>query len=239
MIKKTTFLIVFALLITVIVSGCTIFKKTDPVDDGGGGAATGDPDSGLAANNLTNIDPTSIDSVIKKNYADAKVKATSWKSDAIIATVSVKLPIDLATNKAEETYIFGSATESNYWFSYSVSEADPSKFIRAIIYKEDYLGTGIKPINTTYWKMNYIKAFQLAEAAGGKNFRALNKNSVITTTLNHSQPKGWLWWEVKYQSTTTTDKLILKVNPGDNNVIDANGNPVTTSEQTTTKTETQ
>lgn len=177
----------------------------------------------LATSNLTNTDATTSDSLMVQNYELARTKAASWKPDAVIVTIQVKLPADLSTNKANETFIFGSASDTNNWWSFSVSEQS-GKFIRAIIPKEDYLGTGVMPIQTKYWKMNYAKAFQLADAAGGSNFRNNNPDTQITETLHQTQPNGWLWWEVEYKSAT--NKLVLKVNPNDANIVDEMGNPV-------------
>jgi hypothetical protein len=192
----------------------------------------------LATTNLTNVAATSVDDLITSNYNIAKSKAQNWQSDAVLVNITVKLARNLAVNQATETYVFGSAQDGKNWFSFSISEQS-SKYIRAVIPKEDYLGTSIKPINSSYWKMNYPKAFQLAEQNGGSTFRTNNTNSDVVTTLSQSEPKGWLWWQVEYKSADTGNKLVVKINPSDGTVVDESGNPLSTSASTPTTTTTQ
>ncbi|EKD56598.1 MAG: hypothetical protein ACD_58C00138G0001 [uncultured bacterium] len=228
---KKLSLTVLALVLFLSLSGlsCSLFsKKTTDTTTTDATTDTTTTDTDLATTNLTNVEATSIDDLVTTNYNLAKSKAQDWKSDAVLVNLTVKLPKNLATNQATETYVFGSAQDANNWFSFSISESS-SKYIRAVIPKEDYLGTDVKPVNSTYWKMNYLRAFQLAEANGGKTFRAANKNSEVVTTLGHGLPKGWLWWQMEYKSVDTGNKLIIKVNPNDSTVIDENGNPLSTA----------
>lgn len=187
--------------------------------------------SNLPASNLTNVDPTAVDTVVQQNYNLAKVKAQEWKSDAVLVSLSVKLPSDLSVNASDETYVFGSATDTTNWWSFSISEKT-SRYIRASIPKEDYLGADVTPINISYWKMNYAKAFQLAEVNGGSAFRAINPSATVTTTLHQTQPRGWLWWDIEYKAGTNS--LIIKVNPNTGDVVDESGNPLTSGTTGTT-----
>lgn len=187
----------------------------------------------LAQPNLIDTDPAAIETIASQNYELAKSKAISWKPDAVVVTAQVKLPADLALNKANETYIFGSASDTVHWWSFSVSE-QTGKYIRAIIPKEDYLGTDAKPINVKYWRMNYAKALQLTDKSGGSEFRSANPDTQITATLHQAQPNNWLWWEIEYKSASS--KLILKVNPNDANIVDEQGNPVSTGDTTRSET---
>lgn len=214
------FLIVLALSLTGLSCSKTGTNTQDTASPSPSASATA---TNVATSNLTNTDASTADSLMVQNYELARTKAASWKPDAVLVAVQVKLPLDLSVNKANETFIFGSASDTNNWWSFSVSEQS-GKFVRAIIPKEDYLGTDIKPIQTKYWKMNYAKAFQLADAAGGSAFRNNNPDTQVTQTLRQMQPNGWLWWEVEYKSPT--NKLILKVNPNDANIVDESGNPV-------------
>lgn len=185
--------------------------------------------SNLAASNLINADSVSLDASISKNYQTAKSKASLWKPDATLATIQIKLPVDLAANSANETYIFGSAADTSNWWTISIAEQS-GNYVRAVIPKEDYLGSSIKPIDTKFWRMNYVKAFQLADKNGGEKFRQDNADTQVTTTLHNTQPKGWLWWEIEYKSAS--NKLIIKVNPNDGNIVDEQGNPISTGEAT-------
>lgn len=217
------FVLLFASL-----TGLSCSKKTDTTATSTP-TATETTASNLASPNLVDSDATSLEAVATQNYELAKNKATSWKPDAVLVTEQVKLPTDLGLNKANETYIFGSASDTANWWSFSVSEST-SKFIRALIPKEDYLGTNINPINAKYMKMNYAKAFQAADKATGSTFRSQNPDSQVTLTLHTATPNNWLWWDVEYKSAS--NKLVLKVNPNDGNVVDEQGNPVSTGTTT-------
>lgn len=210
---------------------CSLFSKKTDTTATDTTTNTTTTDTSLATTNLTNVEATSVDDLVTTNYNLAKSKAQDWKSDAVLVNLTVKLPKNLATNQATETYVFGSAQDASNWFSFSISESS-SKYIRAIIPKEDYLGTDVKPINSTYWKINFIKALQLAETNGGKTFREANQNTEVVATLGHGLPKSWLWWQIDYKSADTGEKLIIKVNPNDNTVVDENGNPLSTSTTT-------
>lgn len=229
---KKSFLIAISLVLFLSLTGlsCSWFSKKTATTDTTS-TATSTADTSLATTNLTNIVPTTLDDLVTTNYNLSKSKAQDWQSDSVLVNLTVKLPKNLATNQATETFVYGSSKDTKNWFSFSISESS-SKYIRATIPKEDYLGTSVIPINTTYWKMNYAKALQLAEANGGKTFRAANTNSEIVATLANAEPKGWLWWQIDYKSADTGEKLIIKVNPNDNTVVDENGNPLSTSTTT-------
>lgn len=226
--RKITLIILSFVLVSSL-TGLSCSKKTT---DQPTTTATTDPNSDLPTSNLTNLEVTSLDDLITTNYELAKRKAAEWHSDAVLVNLTIKFPKNLGPMNATQTYVFGSATDGKNWFSFSIAENN-SKYIRAIIPKEDYLGTDITPVNTSYWKMNYLKAFQLAETNGGRDFRAENSDYEITATLAQMQPKGWLWWEIDYKSATTGEKLVLKINPKDSNVVDEQGNPLNITSTTT------
>lgn len=222
---KNTILIFALLFIVLSLTGLSCSKKDNATPTP---TPTTTEESDLPVSNYTNIDAAAIatiDDTITTNFNQAKEKAKEWKEDAVLVNMTVKLSKNLALSQATQTFVFGSATEGRNWWSFSLSEAS-GKYIRAAIPKEDYLGADVKPINMNYWKMNYIKAFQLAEANGGKAFRLNNKNSEVIATLSHSEPKGWLWWQIEYKSLTTGNKMTIKVNPFDSNVVDEQGNPL-------------
>jgi len=173
---------------------------------------------------LLTAETTSIDSLFQANFQQAKNKVQQWKTDAVLSAVNIKLPRDLTTNKAIETFVFGSAMDTTNWWTFAISESS-GKFVRAIVPKEDYLSEVTKPINNQYWKINYLEALQIAEANGGKAFRENNKETQITLTLAHTQPKGWLWWLVEYK-TPEGESLKVRINAFDKSVVDEKGNIV-------------
>lgn len=180
---------------------------------------------------LTTVLPATVDSAFTTNYNSAKEKALLWKGDAKLVLVSLKLPRSLEVGNATESFTFGSDSDKSYWWNISIAEKT-SKYVRAIIPKEDYLGTAANPINSAYWKTNYLEAFQIAEKNGGQTFRKNNTDVDITLTLSQSEPKGWLWWVVEYKSTTGSS-FKLRLNPNDKTVVDELGNTISNGASTT------
>ena len=174
------------------------------------------------AESLTNVDPTSIDSSLATYLQLAKTKAAEWKRDAALYYVSIKLPVSLLPALANETYVFGSASDANNWWTISIAEGS-GKYLRAIIPKEDYLGNTLKPINEQYWKTNYLTAFQVAEKNGGSTFRTNNIDTEVTMNLSQGEPKGWLWWYAEYKAPSGNSQKII-INPSDKSVVDDSGN---------------
>ena len=175
---------------------------------------------------LSTIDPTTINTTFSTNYSLAKQKANEWKGDAYLASITVKLPIDLSLNNATETYVFGSQSDPDYWWTMSLAEST-NKYIRAIIPKTDYLGNVLPQIPEKYWKTNYLQAFQAADLYQGAAFRASNANTEISVTLSVGDPKGWLWWTVEYKSSTG-NSLKIRINASDLKIYDDQGNIIQT-----------
>lgn len=171
---------------------------------------------------LLTASTTSFDQPVSQQVAAAQDKAKVWQADAVLHYVSVELPADLSLTAATDTYVFGSGKDADNWFTYSLNEAT-SKSIRAVIPKADYLGDSIVPINQSYWKMNYVEAFQLADANGGAVFRKAHTDARVTLYLSHRQPNQWLWWTVQYKASGSA-LLTLLVNPNQGEVIDSGGN---------------
>lgn len=231
---KTIFYSILLILLVATVTGLGCKKKTTEEQPSQTPTAT----STATTLDLTNALPTSLDELITTNYNLAKQKVLDWHSDATIYVLTIKLPQSLELNNATETYTFGSATDAQSWWTISIAEKT-GKIIRAIIPKEDYFGNSLKPMNTYFWKTNYLEAFQLAEKNGGKTFRDSNQDAEVTLTLSHSEPKGWLWWTVEYK-TNTGSNLKIRINPFDRTIVDESGNIITsgTTQTTTNNTST-
>lgn len=170
--------------------------------------------------NLTNLDPTSVQEQITANYNTAKQKASSWKSDAVLYSASAKITSSLDFEDVIEVYTFGTGSEPSYWWTISISVRSKN-YVRAIIPKEDYLGANLVPARTQYWKVNYVQAFQAAETNGGKEWREKQKDSKyqITATLAHGEPKGYLYWLVEYQLLDGSDKKTIQIDANSGEVI--------------------
>lgn len=178
---------------------------------------------------LTNIDASTIVG-ITTDLNTAKEKALEWQEDAALYHLAVKLPADLSTGNATETFTFGSDKDKANWWTISISQKS-NKYIRALIPKEDYLGADLTPAKLDYLNTNYVQAFQLAETNGGKAFRQKNASTTITMNLSNSQPKGWLWWVAEYKAPDG-ETLNIRIDPNLGQVVDEQGNPVS-AESTT------
>ncbi len=167
--------------------------------------------------NYLGADPKALTSAITANREKASQMATTWQKDAVLYHFSVKFPADLRLGQATEVFTYGSASDAYNWWTLTASEKT-GKRVRALIPKEDYLGTSLKPIPLNFWKTNYVTAFQLADAAGGADFRKTHPGSDVTISLMVGQPKEYLWWTVEYQSATSKPYKIL-VNPANSEVL--------------------
>lgn len=184
---------------------------------------------------LDTVDATTFDAGITATYDKAEADAKSWQNNAELVMVSVKLPSDLSLNNATQTYTYGSSNDTKYWWTYSYSE-QTQKFVRALVNKEDYLGSGLKAIPKHYWRTNYVEAFQIAQnSGGGAEFVANNQNVEITETLSVSDPKGYLWWLVEYKAASG-DSLAVRINPNDRTIVDETGTIITTGKTYTPDT---
>lgn len=224
---KTKIIILFAFLL--ILTGftfpsCGKDEATTPLAE----ETTPTPESTLLNEPLLTIDPLTYDAKFTANYESAYNEAKKWQPDAQLVMVSVKLPMSLALDSATQTYTFGSANETNYWWTYSYSEAT-QKYVRALVNKDDYLGVDIKPIPLKFWRTNYLEAFQIADNYQGRDFRLNNANTEVTLTLKISDPNGWLWWIIEYKSALGQN-LSFRVNPNDRSLADESGNIITTAQ---------
>ena len=212
----------FMLLISsLILGGCSLpsFGKKAPQSEPAAPTAPTTPEP--AVQTLKSVSPTTFDAPIVGALAAAQTKAKLWQDDAVLHYVSVELPADLRLNAATNTYVFGSGKAAGDWWTYSLAELT-NKSIRAIIPKDDYLGSSIVPINSNYWKMNYVEAFQLADANGGADFRGKHADAKVTLYLSHRSPNQWLWWTVQYKAAAEA-LLTLLVNPNQGEVLDTAG----------------
>lgn len=172
---------------------------------------------------ILSADGTLQMTTIRENLAKAKVAAKLWKDDAQLTGVVLKISPEITAGNLTETFVFGSPQDSTNWWTYSISEKE-SKIVRSLTPKEDYLGTDLQPIKEEYLKTSYIEAIKSAEANGGTNFRAKDANTQINVVLTQTNPKGWLWWQIEYQSADS--KLKILVNTADGKVYNENGEPI-------------
>lgn len=163
-------------------------------------------------NDLTDVDPSGLKSGINSNYELSKEKVKSWKENAKLYSASAKIAPTLDPKDVVEIYTYGSPDWSNWWWTISIS-ARSGNYIRAIIPREDYLGTNLQPVAIKYWDLSYVEAFQIAERNGGKDWREKQTELIQTTaTLAHSDPSNYLHWVVEYQTISGSEKKSVKIN---------------------------
>lgn len=177
-------------------------------------------------------DSRSVSERTKANFEKAKTAALAWKNDAALFAYQIKIPYDFEPLSVIETFIFGSPAEAQYWYTYSINSE--GKSIRSLVFKRDYIGENISPVQENFWNKSYIEAINIAEENGGEDFRTKNQNAQINMVLSQSQPKNWLWWVVIYQGSDSDLKVRISANDG--KVYDENGNLITSKENETTNT---
>jgi len=170
---------------------------------------------------LTNLDPTSAKDEMRNNYNTARQKAILWLGDAVPYSTSAKITPTLDWQDVIEVYTYGSKVQAAYWWTISISVRSKN-YVRAIIPKEDYLGSNLQPIMLQYWKLNYIEAFQIAEKNGGKEWREKQKNNnyQITATLAMGDPKNYLYFTVDYQKSDGSDEKSVQINAFNGEIVE-------------------
>ncbi|MCA9388262.1 hypothetical protein KC644_00695 [Candidatus Berkelbacteria bacterium] len=233
---KTSFKLFGVIFLAVSLSGClnrqTDQTTTTTTDNTTDTTTT----SSIQVSDLSTLPPTSFDAILDSHYQAAQFEALDWRADALLAYVSVELD-NLTPNAGKEVYVYGSAGDLDYWWTYNLDQQNPNSTVRALIRREDFLGEELTPINLDFWKMNYVEALQIAEQNGGADFRSANPNTAVKLFLSHRQPRNWLWWTIEYQ-TITGQTFTLLVNPFRGEVVDEAGNEVSDSTNSSTQADT-
>lgn len=164
------------------------------------------------ANDFTNQKSTAVTSQTKTDLDKARVAAAGWKSDATWVALNFKEPADMNPKNLTQTFVFGSATDIDNWFTYSIDTN--GKFVRAVIPKSDFLGSALQPIGEQYWKISYIEALQTADTNGGNAYKAKYPETETTITLNQTEPKNWVWYIIEYRSAIGNQKIRISANDG-------------------------
>jgi len=165
--------------------------------------------------NLANLDPTDFDAVVKKEVAVATEKAVAVNPEFKISAIEVEIGQDLLPESTNTRYVFSAPTEKDNNWMITVAQVSRN-YIRALIPKSDYLGE-VEPINAGLWKYNYVTALQLAEKAGGLDWREKNELQSLKMTLRHAGAKKWLLWIVEYKGTS--GDLVIQLDANSGNVV--------------------
>lgn len=161
--------------------------------------------------NLTNLDPTDFDDVVKKEYALSNEKALQADPNRKLCAIVVEIGKNLTPEVVNTRYVFAKQGETDNWMI-TISEVSKN-YIRALIPKSDYLGD-LPEINSKLWKYNFVTALQLAEKEGGLSWREKNTLNGITLTLRHTGANNWLLWIVEYKGENGNFTLKLDANSG-------------------------
>lgn len=162
--------------------------------------------------NLTNLDPSDFDSAVKSEYALANSKATEVDPNYKISEIEVNLDKNLLVDSINTRYIFFSPSDTQNNWMITIA-ATTGNYIRALVPKADYAGD-IIPFDTGLWKYNYVTALQLAEKAGGLNWRNQNTISAVKLTLKKADANNLLAWTVEYNGENGNKIIILDATSG-------------------------
>jgi hypothetical protein len=162
--------------------------------------------------NLTNIEPTALSENVDSQLSIADGKAAEADSKLQLGAIEVILPETLDVNSGDSYYIYTSVSDTIYNWVISVSNSD-NRFVRSKTVKSDYIGN-VSKINRTYLKNNYVTALQIAEKNGGKEFRESNTISEVRLTLKNTSTKLWLYWFVKYVSSSEIKEYQIDASTG-------------------------
>jgi len=169
-------------------------------------------DTAPIISNLTNIDPTTLDSGIAEQITIADGKASEFDKRFQLAAVEIRLESSLDVGGGDSTYAYTSTSDKvNNWLV-TVSNSS-GKFVRSRTPKEDYLGD-LTAINRSFWKINYPNALQIAEKNGGLDFRNSNEIFEVRLTLKNGEPKGWLYWFVNYFGKSNVKEIQIDAGNG-------------------------
>lgn len=184
-----------------------------------------------SSNTLLGVDPTEISDSLTKEFQDAQALAKTWRSDATLYAHTVNFPSSLARGESKRVYVFGSITALSDWWTVTVNEQTGER-VRALIPREDYLGPTLPTVPLEFWAINSIQSLQIADEAGGKDFREENPGAEMTATLMRKGPNDWLWWTVDYRGLNNQVKTV-RIHPMSGAVYDENGQPVAAPTEST------
>jgi hypothetical protein len=152
-----------------------------------------------ATSPLFSNDPASFDEEFNQLKNTADEKALAWKSDAKLIYISTKIPLSLDPAFVQHTFVYDSVTDFyNHW-TIAIETGNKSS-IRALIPRADYLGSSPQQILSSYWKINFVKALQVCEGAGGEDFRSKNTSNYQIELKLFRTASDPLRWHCQYST---------------------------------------
>lgn len=165
--------------------------------------------------NLSNLDPDDFDDQIKVELSQANTEAAKVRSDYKLSMIEVDIDNELSVNSLVTRYVYSSSSDTvNNWLMTFTQRTQNS--LRALIPKDDY-ASEITPIDMTAWKYNYVTALQLAEKAGGLDWRESNSFNELQLYLENQNSK--LIWSVQYVGDTTETSKVINLDASTGAVV--------------------
>lgn len=162
--------------------------------------------------------------------AEATALAMAIQKDVVLAAISTKYINSLSDSVGLSTnyYFFLSPTKLDYYFLVNMPRNAMEEPKRFMMLQQDFndLGFSLLPVPFEYWKINYAKALQLAEGAGGAKFRAGHKNfevsQILARTSGGDDVTHHLQWHISYKAkddSGTVFQLQVHANTGNVTLI--------------------
>lgn len=238
--KKESFLVgglIVVLLMVLVTVGCTkraLNENTENIDN-----TTNEVSN--VANEIANevvdnsagsgiTDPDAAALLATAELADATTRAKAIQKDVVLAAISTKYINSLSDSVGLSTnyYFFLSPTKLDYYFLVNMPRNSLEEPKRFMMLQQDFedLGFSLLPVPFEYWKINYAKALQLAEAAGGAKFRVAHKNfevsQILARTSGGDDVTHHLQWHISYKAKDGSGALLqlqVHANTGDVTLI--------------------
>jgi hypothetical protein len=162
--------------------------------------------SNLAGENVLTLDYIKEDATIKSELVAAKLQAKSWQQDAHVVAVSIKFEDGLSYGFLKQyNYAFSSEIELDRYLLINNSRISGSS--QSYAEKSLFETAAPEVIPEEYLKINFLQALEIAERAGGDDFRIAN-NGHYGVALLLMQPEGGVlnWYISYYDKQSSSEK---------------------------------
>ena len=160
--------------------------------------------------------PESFDESFNQFKNKADELAANFRSDARLYYVRVKIDTSLNIEDNQYTFVYDYPTNTAYHYTITF-EDNTDNYIRSLINKNDFLGSGIKQILPLYWKVNYVTALQAAESSIGESFRNEHVGNYKIELNLFRTGEETLKWQCEYSTLdeATTQRVDINAETGE------------------------
>ncbi len=138
-----------------------------------------------------------VEAGFASRLAEAKSKAKIWQADARLKAVVISFQSDEDLLQAKENFVFGSGRDLYNWWTMAYS-GEHAQTVRALVPREDLLGTALADIPEEHFLSDYKQAHQLIQAKFGDK---LPQKAAVSAKLMVGPPQDFLWWTLVYQAS--------------------------------------